>query len=79
MDEEPNLFRFDSPQLGERRNLIGRYGDHLSLRFYVHYLNNAFDPIQHDRNDWKLTPTLERVAVDYLRETIVHRYEEYRR
>ena len=52
-------------------NIIERYGRDLDIRFYFEYLPGAFNG-----NDWKKSPILQKVKIDYVAPNTVHEHYE---
>ncbi|MFO0984939.1 MAG: hypothetical protein U1E76_24955 [Planctomycetota bacterium] len=72
-----DLFEFKNPEQQNELNVIARQGDYLELRFTVRYPELAFDPIDFRHGDWKTTPVLKWVLVDYLQPRTIELYEEW--
>lgn len=87
-DTEPTnrrggLFFFERKTTARSRRVdepfpIGLRGDELELRIYFRYRSGAYQRLQEDlfRDDWKETPVLDSLTVEYEKDGAVVRHEE---
>ena len=72
------IFFFEDPRGGKRRNAVMRQGDLIELRVFTRYGTGAFDPLDFSANGWKRSPLLRALSVEYAEPTVVFRHDEWR-
>jgi hypothetical protein len=80
-NEKGGLFVFEKNERGSERPggfAIDAAGDELEVRIYFRYKNGSFQRVSRDilRDDWKETPILEWLAVEYEKAGRILRHEE---
>ena len=65
------LHLLSQPPPDDEPFFINETGDGLSVRVYFKYLQGAFDPFTMEAHDWKATPVLKWLRVQYLDQTRV--------
>jgi len=80
-NEKGGLFFFEDASTGDSRSPefpVGVHGDEIELRVFFRYKNGCFQRISDDyyRDDWKETPVLEWISVEYEKAGQVIRHEE---
>ncbi len=80
-NQKGGLFFFEDASAGDSRSPdfpVGVHGDEIELRVYFRYKNGSFQRVSDDhyRDDWKETPVLEWISVEYEKAGQVIRHEE---